>query len=109
MPNRFSLPSFAKINLHLRVLGKRGDGFHDLFTVFQTVSLLETISFEESKELTLTCDDGTVPTDDQNLIVKAANALCERFESKKARRSIWRNEFHRRVGLAVVRRTPRWL
>ncbi len=83
MQRRFSLPSFAKINWHLRVLGKRGDGFHELFTVFQTVSLHDIIWFSESGELTLTCDDETVPTDEQNLILKAASALRERFEIEK--------------------------
>ena len=39
----FSLPSFAKINWTLRVLGKRDDGFHELFTVLQTVSLHDTL------------------------------------------------------------------
>jgi hypothetical protein len=37
------LPSFAKINLSLRVVGKRGDGFHELCTVFQTISLADEI------------------------------------------------------------------
>lgn len=83
MPSAFSLPSFAKINWHLRVLGRRDVGFHELFTVFQTVSLYDTISFEESGELTVTCDDRTVPTDEQNLIWKAANALRERFDIEK--------------------------
>ena len=70
-----SLPSFAKINWMLRILGKRGDGFHDLFTVFQTVSLHDTIHFTESEILELTCDVTAVPIDEDNLIIKAANAL----------------------------------
>lgn len=71
----FSLPSFAKINWTLRVLGKREDCFHELFTVFQTVSLHDTIHFAESETLELTCDDVNVPTDDRNLIIKAAKEL----------------------------------
>ncbi|MFZ1699785.1 MAG: 4-(cytidine 5'-diphospho)-2-C-methyl-D-erythritol kinase [Pyrinomonadaceae bacterium] len=71
----FSLPSFAKINWTLRVIGKRGDGFHELFTVFQTVSLQDTIHFAASDGLKLTCDDSHVPTGDRNLIVQAAKAL----------------------------------
>lgn len=78
MPLSFSLPSFAKINLLLRILGKREDGFHELFTVFQTVSLQDTLTFEESDKLELTCDDRRVPTDDQNLIIRAATALRQR-------------------------------
>ncbi|MBK6722319.1 MAG: 4-(cytidine 5'-diphospho)-2-C-methyl-D-erythritol kinase [Acidobacteria bacterium] len=71
----FSLPSFAKINWTLRVLGKRDDGFHELFTVFQTVSLCDVIYFAESEKLELTCEDAAIPTDGRNLIVQAARAL----------------------------------
>lgn len=75
----FSLPSFAKINWTLRVLGKRGDGFHELFTVFQTVSLCDTLHFAESDKLILTCNDVNVPVDERNLIIQAANALRIEF------------------------------
>jgi 4-diphosphocytidyl-2-C-methyl-D-erythritol kinase len=75
VPQPFSLPSFAKINWTLRVLGKREDGFHELFTVFQTVSLHDTLYFEESDELSLTSDARGLPTDERNLIVKAEHAL----------------------------------
>jgi len=75
MPSEFSLPSFAKINWFLRVLGKRPDGYHELCTLFQTISLHDTVHFAESDELELTCDDPCVPTDDRNLIIKAAKAL----------------------------------
>ena len=75
MPSAFSLPSFAKINLQLRILGKRDDGFHDLWTVFQTVSLHDMIHFAESDTLELSCDDPNVPTDERNLIIKTAKAL----------------------------------
>jgi 4-diphosphocytidyl-2-C-methyl-D-erythritol kinase len=75
----FSLPSFAKINWTLRVLGKRGDGFHELFTVFQTVSLSDTLHFREGETLELTCDDPNIPTDERNLIVLAARAIREKF------------------------------
>ena len=71
----FSLPSFAKINLGLRVIGKRDDGFHDLFTVFQTVSLHDTLTFAVSDELKLACDDASIPTDGRNLVIRAAQKL----------------------------------
>jgi len=79
----FSLPSFAKINWTLRVLGKRFDGFHELFTVFQTVSLHDTISFKASDELELTCDDPTVPTDGRNFMLKGAAILRARYGVRK--------------------------
>jgi 4-diphosphocytidyl-2-C-methyl-D-erythritol kinase len=69
------LPSYAKINWSLRVTGKRADRFHDLETVFQLISLHDTLTFSESDRLIVTCDDRTIPTDDRNLVVKAARAL----------------------------------
>jgi len=75
MPTEFSLPSFAKINWYLRILGKRPDGYHELCTLFQTISLHDTLHFAESDTLELTCNDPAVPTDDSNLIIQAANAL----------------------------------
>ncbi len=74
----FTLPSYAKINLNLRVLGKRPDGFHELCTVFQTVSLHDSLSFSENEDIRLTCDDRRILTDKRNLVVKAANLLRER-------------------------------
>jgi 4-diphosphocytidyl-2-C-methyl-D-erythritol kinase len=79
----FSLLSFAKINLMLRILGKRDDGFHELFTVFQTVSMHDTLTFEESNTLELTCDNSDVPTDERNLIVRAATVLQRQFGVSK--------------------------
>lgn len=63
-------------------MGKRIDGFHELCTVFQTISLHDTLEFEESDRLELTCDDPDVPTDDRNLILRAAAALEEHFQRR---------------------------
>ncbi len=83
MPEGFSLPSFAKINLQLLILGKREDGFHELFTVFQTVSLHDSLSFEASDRLTLNCNLKYLPTDERNLIIRAGKALQKRFDINK--------------------------
>ncbi len=80
--NKFTLPSFAKINWFLRVLGKRADNFHELCTVFQTVSLHDNLTFEESDQIILTCSDGNIPTDENNLVVKAAFALKRKLDIK---------------------------
>lgn len=76
----FSLPSFAKINWILRILGKRKDGFHDLCTIFQTVSLFDEISFEEHDEISLTCSNQQIPIDETNLIFQAAQILKNEFK-----------------------------
>lgn len=67
--------AYAKINWSLRITGKRADGYHDLETIFQTISLYDTLVFRESNELTLTCDDPSIPVDETNLILRAARAL----------------------------------
>ena len=78
-----TVPSFAKINWFLDVLGKRPDGYHEVVTVLQTISLHDQITFklnEEGEPFTLTCDDATIPTDNSNLILRAANYLEECFQ-----------------------------
>ena len=63
------LPAFAKINLDLRVLGVRPDGYHELRTVFQTLRLHDTLTFEARPgPLALTCRTPGVPTDHRNLV-----------------------------------------
>jgi 4-diphosphocytidyl-2-C-methyl-D-erythritol kinase len=74
------LPSFGKINLHLQVVGKRPDGFHDLCTVFQTISLSDTIRVELADEVELTCGDRSIPLGEENLLVLAARAFKEKFD-----------------------------
>jgi 4-diphosphocytidyl-2-C-methyl-D-erythritol kinase len=66
--------SYAKINWSLRITGRRADGFHDLETVFQTISLHDTLTFTDADSLTLTCSDPTIPTDETNLVMRAARA-----------------------------------
>jgi len=75
----FTFPSFAKINWFLQILGKRPDGYHEVVTVLQTISLRDalTIQLSEDGPISLTCDDPTIPTDNSNLIIKAAHLLSE--------------------------------
>jgi 4-diphosphocytidyl-2-C-methyl-D-erythritol kinase len=77
------LPSFAKINWLLQILGKRADGYHEILTVLQTISLSDELTFDlrENSEVILHCDDAAIPTDNSNLIIKAALALRERLQT----------------------------
>ncbi len=79
----FTLPSFAKVNLFLRVLGRRDDDFHEICTVFQTISLHDKLTFTAHESLLLTCDDAEIPTGGKNLIIKAAEILRKKFNIKK--------------------------
>ncbi|MBK5258065.1 MAG: 4-(cytidine 5'-diphospho)-2-C-methyl-D-erythritol kinase [Thermoanaerobaculia bacterium] len=67
--------SHAKINWALRITGRRADGFHDLETLFQAISLHDDLTFEPAARLSLTCDDPLIPVDDTNLVIRAARAL----------------------------------
>jgi len=79
MPHELTLPSFAKVNLYLRVLGRRDDGYHELCTTFQTVSLHDTITFTEAGDLHLTWNQRAISVTDDNLIIRAANHLRVHF------------------------------
>jgi len=61
----------AKINVGLRVSPKRSDGFHSLQTIFFKISLYDEILIEEADQLSLSCSDPTLPTNENNLILKA--------------------------------------
>ena len=71
-----TIRAHAKINLDLRVLGTRVDGFHELRTVFQAISLHDTLTFLPAEgPFTIDCDMSSFPLDRTNLIWKAADAL----------------------------------
>ena len=71
--------AYAKVNLHLEVLGKRPDGYHEIDTVMQTVSLSDTVTVEiqkdEKGEMLLSCTRADIPTDENNIACKVARAF----------------------------------
>ena len=85
--NTITLPSFAKINWNLRILGKRPDGYHEVRTVLQSVSLRDELTFEshDAEEIALTCTDPEISTGSDNLVVRAANALQKRVGKRGAK------------------------
>ena len=72
-------PAHAKLNAFLRVLGRRHDGYHDIETLIVPISLHDVVTVEPADRLTLEvrgpAADG-VPTDDRNLVFRAAHALA---------------------------------
>lgn len=68
----------AKINLFLRVVGKRPDGFHELETIFEFIDWSDTLYFYPlPTDLRLSCSDPSLPADDRNLVLRAARVLKE--------------------------------
>jgi 4-diphosphocytidyl-2-C-methyl-D-erythritol kinase len=74
------LPAFAKINLCLHVLGKRPDGYHELRTIFQAISLRDTLELSRTSQpgILLETDDPSLPAGPENLVYRAIDAVaCE--------------------------------
>ena len=72
--------SYAKINLHLQVLGLRDDGYHELETLFQTIDLADEIGLELTDSgVSLKVIEGNVPTGERNLAYGAAKKFLERW------------------------------
>ena len=71
----------AKVNLSLRVLRRRDDGFHDIETLMAPISIFDTLEIERqtSGDLQFTCNDAALPTGEENLAVRAARIFCEKF------------------------------
>ncbi len=79
-PASFSLKAPAKINLWLKVLGRRDDGFHAVETRMAPLALADELTLQGTPDapdgtVLFTCDDPTVPGDESNLVMKALRAL----------------------------------
>jgi len=68
-----------KINLYLRVVRRRDDGYHELETVFQSVGGGDLLQGAPAPDFALQCSDPELPTDSRNLVVKAAEVLRARY------------------------------
>src|SRR3984885_5090301 len=72
-----SIPSFAKINLGLRIGPVRADGFHELRTIYQTIPLhdLVTVEGEGGSGIEIVCTDERVPRDESNTCYRIAERI----------------------------------
>lgn len=67
----------AKINLMLDILGRRDNGYHDLYMLMQSVSLCDEVTVDKAPDITISCTDPKIPTDAHNIAYKAAQAFFE--------------------------------
>lgn len=74
-----TLTAYAKVNLYLDITGRRGDGYHLLETVMQSVSLADyvTVALKESGGISVSCSDPHIPVNEGNICHKAARIFFE--------------------------------
>lgn len=86
--NAVSLKSYGKINIFLHILGKRPDGFHELYTLFAKISLFDTLNIKKSETQKIICSKPDIPTDETNIINRVQKileddfGLTQRFETE---------------------------
>mgnify|MGYP006294122537 CR=1 FL=1 len=94
MMSPIQVPSFAKINWFLEIVGKRPDGYHELLTLFQTVDFGDTLTFSPAeKDITLEVQGIDLPEDSGNLVVKAAESIRSATGCKEGARI----KLHKRI------------
>jgi 4-diphosphocytidyl-2-C-methyl-D-erythritol kinase len=70
-----NLRAYAKINIGLRILEKRADGYHSIETIFYQINLYDGLTLDPSNEIVLTSNSANVPLDSSNLCIRAALLL----------------------------------
>ncbi len=83
--DNISLKALAKINLGLDVVRKREDGYHEVRMIMQTVHLYDKLDITKTKEnkIAITSNLSYVPTNENNLVYKAAKLLMDEFQIKE--------------------------
>ena len=79
------IPSYAKVNLYLKVLGKRPDKYHELITIFERISLKDTVilRLRNDNRITISSCGEKIPNNRTNLAFKAAKLLQETYKVNK--------------------------
>jgi len=96
MPRTLELSSPAKINLWLRILGKRPDGFHEVETRLCKVAVADTVAVTlhgAGQEVELTCSQPGIPLDESNLALRALRA----FEARAGQAQSWSIHLEKRI------------
>lgn len=77
--NSVTVESCGKINIFLHILGKRDDGFHELYTLFAPIGIFDTITVSDADSFSITCDNPDIPTDERNIISKVRDILVKYY------------------------------
>ncbi|MGI8431006.1 MAG: 4-(cytidine 5'-diphospho)-2-C-methyl-D-erythritol kinase [Chthoniobacterales bacterium] len=89
----------AKINLNFRILRRRDDGFHEIETLMAPISLGDELTLERAERLTFTCDDASLPSGDDNLVLRAARSFFAEIKAEPGGRIALRKKIPHGAGL----------
>lgn len=82
--NKTTVNAYAKINLYLDVINRRGNGYHDIESVMQSISLHDVLTVEfihsSNNEIVLTSSDPSLPCNEKNLAFRAARLMADKLE-----------------------------
>ena len=94
--NEYRIKAYAKINLGLDVVRRLENGYHEVKMVMQTVGIYDVLDFQRTAGgIVITTDSGELPTNEDNLIYKAAKLMIEKYhitEGVKIHLEVWREE-----------------
>ena len=77
---RFICPSFSKVNIGLKVLNQRDDGYHNIYTIFQELNFGDSIYIEKRDQgCKIIANVDWIPTDKSNICFKAYNEIKKEF------------------------------
>lgn len=78
--NSITIKAPAKVNLFLKVVSRRPDGYHTIETLFEKIALFDTIRLKKvSKGISISSSEKGLPSERENLAYKAASLLCEKY------------------------------
>ena len=80
--------------MSLEIRGKRADGFHEIESLFVPISLADELTIERGDAFSFTCDEPEVPSDERNLVVRAARLFFEKIQAEP------------RVKIALTKKIP---
>lgn len=72
--------SYAKINIFLHIINRRGDGYHNIFSLMTKIGLRDTVSIEKSKEFSISINTVEIPKDSSNIVWKVYDMVKERYD-----------------------------
>ncbi len=99
--DEITLQAPAKINLSLDVTGKRQDGYHNLETIMQSISLYDSVTVQKRRSgLSIQCDSPHVPSDSGNIAWQAAKAFFAEYPEKGGARIVLKKKIPVSAGLA---------